>query len=376
MTGAVLENKKRCDSKDAERFATDLFAAHGISIADSNLAANVLVSADAAGYASHGLARLPVYIEMLESGRLNRSPRIDIKAELGGCVSVDGANGLGLVVGPKALDIAIVRAEEFGCSSVFVGNSNHFGIASYYGLKAAEKGMICISMTNTTACVAPPGCSTRLTGTNPISIVGMGKDFPLISDFSTSTVSYGKLQIAQGSADQERVIPSSWAKDINGGPTTDPWAIENGGTLTTLGENIVGAEHKGYCLAVMVDYLCSVASGGAMLDDVPQFVAIDGHNTSNKGASGEGSGHLFICLNIGALLGPSSKKRAAQFTDKLENYLMEQPSSRVTIPGKIDHDRREQALRGGLQYDEKLLDKLEQMAGVAGVNPLRQLGDI
>ena len=111
--------------------------------------------------------------------------------------TVDGDNGLGLVVGPKANQIAMDKAEQFGSGWVSVSNTNHFGIAGYYPLKALERDLIGWAMTNSTKLVAPLWGAERMLGTNPIAIAFPGfKEPPIVIDMATSAVAYGKIEIA------------------------------------------------------------------------------------------------------------------------------------------------------------------------------------
>ncbi|MBM4296968.1 MAG: Ldh family oxidoreductase, partial [Deltaproteobacteria bacterium] len=158
-------------SADALRdFSTQVFVHFGVPRADAELAADVLARSDLRGIDSHGVARLHTYFEMLELGRINPKPKIKIIREKASVASVDGDNGLGLVVGPKANEIAMDKAEQHGSGWVSVSNTNHFGIAGYYPLKALERDLIGWAMTNTTKLVAPLWGAERMLGTNPLAI--------------------------------------------------------------------------------------------------------------------------------------------------------------------------------------------------------------
>ena len=151
-------------------FTTQVFMHFGVPRADAEQAADVLAKSDLRGIDSHGVARLHTYFEMLELGRINPKPNIKIIREKASVATVDGDNGLGLVVGPKANEIAMDKAERHGSGWVSVCNTNHFGIAGYYPLKALERDLIGWAMTNTTKLVAPLWGAERMLGTNPIAI--------------------------------------------------------------------------------------------------------------------------------------------------------------------------------------------------------------
>src|SRR5256714_5242304 len=136
-------------------FAARTFEHFGVPPADAEQAADVLAAADLRGVDSHGVARLHTYFDMLALGRINPRPSVRVVRELPATATVDGDNGLGLVVGPKANAIALDKAEAVGSAAVAVCNSNHFGMAAYYPLRALERGLIGWAMTNATKLVSP-----------------------------------------------------------------------------------------------------------------------------------------------------------------------------------------------------------------------------
>ena len=182
---------------DLRNFSTEIFMHFGIAEADAKQAADVLAKSDLRGIDSHGVARLHTYFDMLALGRINPKPNIKVIREKVSVASVDGDNGLGLVVGPKANEIAMEKAEKHGSGWISVCNTNHFGIAGYYPLKALERDLIGWAMTNSTKLVAPLWGAERMLGTNPIAIAFPGyKEPPIVIDMATSAVAYGKIEIA------------------------------------------------------------------------------------------------------------------------------------------------------------------------------------
>src|SRR6266404_3467507 len=189
-------------------FCVQVFMHFGVPKADAEQAADVLARSDLRGIDSHGVARLHTYFEMLELGRINPRPKIQIIREKASVATLDGDNGLGLVVGPKANQIAMEKAEQYGSGWVSVCNSNHFGIAGYYPLKALERDLIGWAMTNATKLVAPLWGAERMIGTNPIAIAFPGKEEPpVVIDLATSAASYGKVEIARR---KNLAVPHGW----------------------------------------------------------------------------------------------------------------------------------------------------------------------
>src|SRR5713226_5992070 len=231
-------------------FSAKVFMHFGVPAGDAKQAADVLAKSDLRGIDSHGVARLHTYFDMLELGRINPKPQIKIVREKLSVATVDGDNGLGLVVGPKANEIAMEKAEKYGSGWVSVCHTNHFGIAGYYPLKALERGLIGWAMTNTTKLVAPLWGAERMLGTNPIAIAFPGnREPPIVIDMATSAVAYGKIEIA---IRKKTEIPRGWIVDKNGRMTADPRDMINGGAQLPLGSESELGGHKGYALGAMV----------------------------------------------------------------------------------------------------------------------------
>src|ERR687897_2129386 len=199
-------------------FTTEVFMHFGVPTADAEQAADVLARSDLRGIDSHGVARLHTYFEMLELGRINPRPNIKIVREKFSVATIDGDNGLGLVVAPKANAIAMDKAEQHGSGWVSVCNTNHFGIAGYYPLQALKRDLIGWAMTNTTKLVVPLWGAERMLGTNPIAIAFPGyKEPPIVIDMATSAVAYGKIEIALR---KKEPVPKGWIVDKAGRDTT------------------------------------------------------------------------------------------------------------------------------------------------------------
>ncbi len=223
-------------------FCTQVFIHFGISEEDARQAADVLAKSDLRGIDSHGVARLHTYFDMLALGRINPKPKIKIVREKASVATVDGDNGLGLVVGPKANEVAMEKAEKHGSGWVSVCNTNHFGIAGYYPLKALERDLIGWAMTNTTKLVAPLWGAERMLGTNPIAIAFPGyEEPPIVIDMATSAVAYGKIEIALRKKEQ---IPKGWIIDKDGRDTTNPQDMIDGGAQLPLGSEREMGGHK------------------------------------------------------------------------------------------------------------------------------------
>ena len=287
-----------------KNFSTAVFMHFGISAEDAAQAAAVLAASDLRGIDSHGVARLHTYFEMLELGRINPKPNIKIVREKASVATVDGDNGLGLVVAPKANAIAMDKAEQHGSGWVSVCNTNHFGIAGYYPLQALKRDLIGWAMTNTTKLVAPLWGAERMLGTNPIAIAFPGyEEPPIVIDMATSAVAYGKIEIALR---KKESVPKGWIVDQHGRDTTDPQEMIDGGAQLPLGSEKELGGHKGYALATMVDILCCVLSGANWGPFAPPFAL---RQEIPERSVGKGIGHFFGAMQIDGFIDKDQFKK-------------------------------------------------------------------
>lgn len=277
-----------------QAFTEKVFLAIGCPPSDAQLAAQVLVSADLRGVDSHGVARLAGYVRLYDNGRLNPTPQVSIVHQTPSTATLDGDRGLGLVVAPYAMKLAIEMAEKVGSGWISVQNSNHFGIAGYHAMLALPHDMIGWAMTNAAPLVTPTFSKERLLGTNPIALaVPAAAEPAFVADFATTTAAYGKLEILQR---KEQPAPYGWVQDADGQPTTDSNAVKNGGALLPLGGDREHGSHKGYGLGAMVDILSGVLSGANYGPWVPPF-ATAGFMAAGEQV-GKGTGHFLGAMRI------------------------------------------------------------------------------
>jgi LDH2 family malate/lactate/ureidoglycolate dehydrogenase len=339
-------------------FTKSVFLRMGCSAADADLATDVLLRSDLRGIDSHGVARLSGYIRLWEKERINAAPNIRVIHETPTTATVDGDAGLGLVVAPFAMKIAMEKAAIYGSGWVAVKNSNHFGIAGYHALLAVEKDMIGISMTNASPLVAPTYANERLLGTNPMCYAfPAGKYPPVVVDMATAAAANGKLEIAQRA---DLPIPEGWAQDKGGKGTTDPNALKNGGSLLPLGSDKDHGSHKGYGLSATVDILTAVLSGANYGPWVPPFVAF---LEPSANPVGEGLGHFFGAMRIDGF------RPAKDFKDHLDNWIERFQSAktvdadkRVIIPGEPEYAFEQERKVSGIPLVEPVVNDLNDLA--------------
>jgi LDH2 family malate/lactate/ureidoglycolate dehydrogenase len=343
-------------------FTTNVFMHFGVPEKDAVLASDVLSKADLRAIDSHGVARLRTYVDMFKIGRINPKPNIRIIREKKSVATVDGDSGLGLVVGPKANEIAMDKASTFGSGWVSVCNTNHYGIASYYSLKALERDMIGWSMTNTSRIVVPLWGAERRLGTNPIAIAFPGfKNPPIVIDLATSVVAFGKVEIAKR---EGKRIPEGWVIDQLGNNSIEPQDVYSGGLLPLGGTREMGG-HKGYCLSSMVDILCSVLSGANWGPFAPPFALFE---EAPKESVGKGIGHFFGAMEIDGFEDVDVfKKRIDHWIEVFRQTKPAPGHDAVLIPGDPEHEQEKIRTRDGIPVIQAVVDDLKIISRETGV---------
>lgn len=344
-------------------FTEAVFRAIGCSDTDAILAADVLVSADLRGVDSHGVARLPGYVRLYDKNRLNPKPQIRVVHETPSTAVVDGDRGLGLVVGPAAMHIAIEKARQVGTGWVAVRNSNHFGIAGYHALLAVPHNMIGQAMTHAAPLVAPTFSLDKLLGTNPIAVaVPALTEPPFLADFASTAVAYGKLEILQR---QNQPIPEGWAQDADGNPTTDAHAIKNGGALLPLGSDRQHGSHKGYGLGAIVDIFSGVLSGANFGPWVPPFATAGFMNVEE--AVGVGTGHFFGAMRIDAFRPADDFKASMDVWIQRFRKARAVDGKQVLVPGDPERMMEAARLANGIPVLEPVVKSLGELGRRFGV---------
>lgn len=326
------------------QFTKSILQAAGSSEKEAGKASEVLLSADLRGIDSHGVARLSGYVRLIDEKRVNTTPELKVIHETPSTGIIDGDSGLGLVVGPEAMKLAIEKARNVGSGWVSVRNSNHFGIAGYYAMMALSEDCIGIAMTNASPLVVPTFSKERLLGTNPIAVaIPADKEPPFVLDMATTTAANGKLEILQR---KNQKAPSGWIQDKNGQSTTDPYGVKNGGALLPLGGDREHGSHKGYGLSSVVDIFSAVLSGANYGPWVPPFVTFLDPPTDPVG---KGIGHFFGALKIDGF------RPAGEFKSHMDTWINRfrnaEPVTKgrdVLIPGdperKLENERKKEGI--------------------------------
>ena len=339
------------------QFSESVFLKMGCPPAQASEAARVLLSADLRGVDSHGVARLTGYVRLWEAGRVNAIPDIKIIHQSPSTAVVDGDSGLGLVVAPFAMQVAIDKAMQAGTGWVSVQNSNHFGIAGIHAMMALPHDMIGIAMTNASALVAPTFSTEKLLGTNPIAVAIPAGDEPaFVADFATTTAANGKLEILQR---KNQEAPEGWIQKKDGSISTNPNELKDGGALLPLGGDREHGSHKGFCLGAWVDIFSAVLSGANYGPWVPPFVSF---LAPPANPVGDGIGHFFGAMRVDAF------RPADEFKKHMDNWITRfrsaktvEGKSNVVIPGDPERESEAERLINGITLNPKVVEDLKEL---------------
>jgi LDH2 family malate/lactate/ureidoglycolate dehydrogenase len=328
--------------------------------------AEILVAADRRGIPSHGTARLPNYLALVSAGVMDPAARPVAEVERAALVRYDARNGWGHHACRVATDRAIEMARTAGSAFVVLRNSNHYGIAGWYALRAAAAGMIGMSLSNTSPLVAPTRARVSMLGTNPIAVAApAGRFGALCLDMATSTIPRGRIEVA---ARRGENLVEGWAIDAEGRPALTPEAALEG-ALMPLGGGEATAGYKGYGLALVVDMLTAVLAGATSGPSVIGLFSTEAPSDL---------GQAFWVVDPAALDGS-----AETFEQRLEALcadLITAPTApgapdRVLIPGEPEAAAERLAERRGVVIDGRHHAALVALADAAAL-PFPEVGPV
>uniref|UniRef100_A0A915EAI8 Malate dehydrogenase n=1 Tax=Ditylenchus dipsaci TaxID=166011 RepID=A0A915EAI8_9BILA len=325
--------------------------------------ADLLIQADLRGHYSHGVNRLDAYLGEIMSGV--GSPSITtgpvILKRKGATAWVDGTNGLGVVVGNYCTQLAVEMAKEFGIGWVVAKNSNHFGICAHYTLQMADLGLIGMAFTNTSPVVFPTGSAQKSLGTNPLSVVANGKTDQFALDMATSTVAFGKIEVANRNG--QPTIPNHWAADSQGRATMQTEKVLNDGGLLPLGSvgkaNEEGLEtkdssHKGTGLSMMVELFCGILGQASYGKSVRKWRNFQDGSVANLG-------QCFVAVDT-ECFAPGFAERLQDFIKETHNLPPVDATIPVLVPGDPEtmHSKLCNAA-GGILYTIETVENLKKI---------------
>jgi LDH2 family malate/lactate/ureidoglycolate dehydrogenase len=318
---------------ELDALATAALRRSGVPDTDAEQIARILVLADLFGIRTHGVQRIPQYLDRARLGGLDPAAEIAVQRVAPALARVDGANAIGPLVGARALAAAMDGARETGVGAAFARHSNHFGPVMPYLFQATEAGFAAIIASNATTTIVPWGGREARLGNNPlgIGVPAPGGD-PVLLDIAMSVVARAKIR---GAAKAGEPIPAGWATDRDGRPTTDPVAALDG-FLQPMGG------HKGYGLSLMVDLFAGLLSGAGYLDRVSSW-SVDPERAQNLG-------HVFLLVDTSRLLEQDAlAERMSDFAGVLHDTPSANPEVPVRLPGEAELARYRHQSRHGVE---------------------------
>ena len=341
----------RVPATTMEEFDTEAFCKVGMLPGEASLVAQSLVHADLTGVFTHGSNFLPLYTNWIQVGSIDPTATPEVVSDNGATAIISARNAMGQVAGVQAMDLAIEKAKQFGIGAVGVRESNHFGAAAYYTLRAVDCDAIGFCSTNGIQVMAPFGGVTPSLSNTPIAYaIPAATERPLMLDMAVSVVAAGKVALAKRKGES---IPLDWALTDEGIPTTDP-------SIATLMAPVGGP--KGYGLAVVLDALCGVLTGALFGQDVRR-----GGIPNTPQAMGQ----LFMALDVGHMMPVDEfKQRMDVQIRQMRNSDKAKGIERVYLPGEIELERKENFLRDGIAFAAEIVEDLDAVAENLGMPSL------
>ena len=341
----------RFTSEALFEFSRDTFRAVGLRDGDASLVANGLVKANLRGLDSHGISRIPMYVERLRKGLVNARPEIKVETVTPAVALVDGNDGMGFLAAHRATDIACEFADQVGIGLAGVRRSTHFGMGALYALQAIEAGFISVIFTNSSPAIAMWGGRTPFLGAAPLAAgIPGGKHPPYVMDMSMTVIARGKIRLAALHGEE---IPDGLALDAQGRPTTDAAEAFEGVCLPFGGV-------KGSVLATFMDLMAGAFTGASFAGDVKSLY-FDHSEPQNVG-------HLILAIRPDLFMALNAfTGRMDKFYEKIKELPCADGVDEILFPGEPEARREAELLKGGIPVSDDVISQLHSLAGELGV---------
>ena len=348
------EDSIRIDPNRLRSSVEALFMSAGMPKDDAKIGADCLLSADLRGVDSHGVSNmLRIYIENMNNGVINAAPNWKITNERLSTATIDCDKGLGIVIAPQAMEIAINKAKKSGIGVVTMANGAHAGMVAYHAMLALKHDMIGMSMTAAGAQVLPTfGAEPRL-GTNPIAIaVPANIEKSFVFDAATSSVAVNKIQLAKR---MNVAIPGGLVAQADGTPILEESLVPDNYKLLPTGATREQGSHKGYALACMVEILCSILSGS-------------GFGMINERGRAQ---HYVAAYDISAFSDVNEfKSTMDEFIKTLRDTPPAPGHNEVIIPGHPEFNEEIERSQKGIPLHKEVVQWFDDICGELGITSI------
>ena len=335
------------------QLCNDAFQKFGFNTEEAKIISDVLLMSDRYGIESHGMQRMYRYYKSIQKGMIKVESKGNVVFETPVSAVIDAEDGMGQVVGHKAMQMAIDKAKKVGIGMVTVRNSNHYGIAGYYAKMACEQGLIGISCTNTNAIMVPTYGRMAMLGTNPIALAMPAEPYDFFFDAATTVVTRGKLEVYNKKGEP---LHDGWALDKNGHPSNDAAdvldniAAHNGGGIMPLGGSTEDTgSHKGYGYAMLCEIFSSIVSLGITSDK------------TGKGGKG-GICHGFVAIDP-AIFGDAAaiKEHLSAYLEELRNSPKAEGQDRIYTHGEKEILAEKKLMENGIPVNDNTMVEVYEM---------------
>lgn len=333
--------------KSIDQVTEETLSIYGVPPESIEIILKTIHYSNCSGINTHGIRRLPMYVEKIEAGHLNPRDEVEKVIDSDATAVLDAHGGFGQVAAQHAVELALDKAAKFGVAVVGVRNSNNFGAAGYFGDYAARHGMAALVFANAAPAIAPTGGTKTIFGTNPICFAfpGSSKNNPIVMDMATTIAARSKIRLAARNGEK---IPLDWAIGPDGKPTDDPNEALKGSLLPMGG-------YKGYGLALFMDVFAGLLAGSAFAGGVKPLTDMQ---------SDSGNGHLFILIDTGRFMGEDELRAKVDYFCEAVRACGEEGA--VMLPGEPGY-RKMAGQADAVNISEKEFDSVNEVAARLGV---------
>lgn len=362
-----MKNSINYSYENLKKFCTDAFTKFGFTNDESNIIVDVLLTSDLYGIESHGMQRLVRYHKGIEKGLIKLNTKPEIVFETPVSAVIEGNDGMGQLLGYKAMNIAIEKAKKVGMAIVTVRNSNHYGIAGYYAKMACKEGLIGMSMTNSEAIMVPTFGRLAMLGSNPIAIAMPAEPYDFFFDASTTVVTRGKLEIYNK---LQKPLPEGWALDSTGKGSSDAADVlknivakAGGGIMPLGGEFEQSGSHKGYGYGMLCEIFTSILSMGLT------------SNHTHIGGKG-GTCHGFIAINPAVFGDPDAiREHLSTLLKELRESPKAEGAQRIYTHGEKEVYAYKDRLENGINVNINTVAEMVDLCNYLGMDVKQYLGE-
>ncbi|UCE52449.1 MAG: Ldh family oxidoreductase [Desulfobacterales bacterium] len=340
-----MSNFIRIKFEKLKDFCQQAYMNVGVPEGEAEMIADLLTRSDLRGVETHGVTRLPIYIQRLQKGYVRKEAKITVVKEKGPTAFLEAHGTMGHLAAYRGMEKAIAKAEEFGIGWASVGNSGHFGVAGLFPMMALKKDFIGYVVSNSAPMMFPWGGRERIIGNNPLAYaLPAGRYLPVVLDFSLGVVSSGKLILSRKKGEK---IPLGWAVDKNGLPTEDPYkGYEGGGALAPIGG------HKGYGLVLIHEMLTAVLTGGKWTRNIKSLYEEDKSGI-------QGTCHSFMALDPECFIGREAfKQNMDRYIKSIKESGKAKNVDEILIPGEPEFKTETKRLQEGIPMAQNTVNEL------------------